>query len=139
MQHELDLSFNYVPITYGEIKEGEGGQPSQKAGELLQIANKSDKNLGDIVMRTEKRLSMFNIAIVWDDDICPTIHNHGFYRGNDKVKFSLEDYRNAQTFPEDYEFESVSQASYICGMSVPPVMIKRIVDKLLAQGVFDVK
>ena len=132
----LDMSFNYEPITYGEIKEGEGGQPSRKAKQLLQIASESDKSLGDIVMRTEKRVSMFNIAVVWDDDICPTIHNHGFYGGNDKVKFSIEDYRNAQTFPKDYQFENAAQASYICGMSVPPIMIKRIVTRLIESGLF---
>jgi DNA (cytosine-5)-methyltransferase 1 len=136
---EIDMSFNYEPIPFGKIKEGEGGQPSTKAKELLEIANKSDKSLGDIVARTEGRTSMFNVAVVWDDDICPTIHNHGFYRGNDKVKFSIEDYRNAQTFPEDYQFENVAQASYICGMSVPPLMIKRIVTRLIEAGMFDYK
>lgn len=139
LQHELDMSFNYEPITYGEIKEGCGGKPSEKADQLLKIATTMDKSLGDIVARTENRTSMFNVAVVWDDDICPTIHNHGFYRGNDKVKFSIEDYRNAQTFPEDYMFDSIAQAAYICGMSVPPLMIKRIVNRLLEQGVFDVK
>lgn len=139
LQHELDMAFNYEPIIFKTIKEGRGGIPSEKASQLLEIATTADKSLGDIVARTERRTSMFNVAVVWDDDICPTIHNHGFYRGNDKAKFSIEDYRNAQTFPEDYQFENIAQAAYICGMSVPPLMIKRIVNKLLEQGVFDVK
>ena len=133
----LDMSFNYEPITFGKIKEGDGGKPSEKAKQLLEIAEFTDKSLGDVVARIENRLSMFNVAIVWDSDICPTIHNHGFYRGNDKCKFSLEDYRNAQTFPADYQFESISQAAYICGMSVPPIMIKRIVTRLIEKGVFE--
>ena len=47
--------------------------------------------------------------------------------------------RNAQTFPQDYDFRSdtISGIGYICGMSVPPVMIKRIVTRLIEQGVFD--
>ena len=77
--------------------------------------------------------------IVWDDKISPTIMTKGFYRGNDKCKFSLEDYRNAQTFPKDYIFDSTSQAAYICGMSVPPIMIKRIVTRLIESGIFEVK
>jgi DNA (cytosine-5)-methyltransferase 1 len=133
----LDMSFNYKSIPFGIVKEGEGGNPSEKAGQLLKIATVEDKSLGDIVARTENRTSMFNIAVVWDEDICPTIHNHGFYRGNDKVKFSIEDYRNAQTFPRDYQFDSIAQAAYICGMSVPPIMIKRIVTRLIESGVFD--
>ena len=132
----LDMSFNYEPIYFREIKEGYGGTPSIKCDELLKIAKKTDKSMRDVVSRTENRVSMFNVAIVWGDDICPTIHNHGFYRGDDKCKFSLEDYRNAQTFPGDYKFDSISQAAYICGMSVPPVMIKRIVTRLIESGVF---
>jgi DNA (cytosine-5)-methyltransferase 1 len=131
------MIFNYAPIPFKVVKEGSGGAPSEKAKQLLEIAKFTDKNLGDVVKRTKNRVSMFNIAIVWDDDICPTIHNHGFYRGNDKVKFSLEDYRNTQTFPRDYQFESISNAAYICGMSVPPIMIKRIVTRLIESGVFD--
>ena len=75
----------------------------------------------------------------WDKDVCCTVQSHGMYRGNDKSKFSISDYRNAQTFPKDYLFESVAQASYICGMSVPPLMIKRLVTKLIEQGVYDYK
>lgn len=137
LQSDLDMSFNYAPILFGEIKDGIGGEPSKKAYELLQIAKPSDKSLGDIVARTEGRTSMFNVAIVWDSDVCPTIHNHGFYRGEDKEKFSIEDYTNAQSFPSDYKFDSVAQAAYICGMSVPPVMIKRIVTRLIESGVFN--
>lgn len=49
--------------------------------------------------------------------------------------------RNAQTFPRDYDFGSNVRGvwTYICGMSVPPVMMKRVVTKLIEQGVFDYK
>lgn len=136
--NRLDMSFNYEPVTYGEIKEGVGAKASETCFKLLSQATQNDRCLADVLIRTEGRNSRFNEMIVWDDDVCPTVHTHGFYRGNDKVKFSLEDYRNAQTFPTDYQFESVSQASYICGMSVPPIMIKRIVVRLVESGLFDV-
>ena len=135
----LDMSFNYAPITFGEIKEGTGAKVSETCFKLLSQAPPKDRCLADILIRTEGRNSRFNEMIVWDDDVCPTVHTHGFYRGNDKCKFSLEDYRNAQTFPSDYQFESVAQAFYITGMSVPPVMIKRIVTRLIESGVFDDK
>lgn len=136
--NELDMSFNYEPVTYGMIKEGIGANVTEGCFKLLQNAIKSDTSLADVLIRTEGRNSRFNEMIVWDDDICPTIHAHGFYRGNDKCKFSMEDYRNAQTFPQDYQFESVAQAAYICGMSVPPLMIKRIVLRLIESGLFEV-
>jgi DNA (cytosine-5)-methyltransferase 1 len=62
------------------------------------------------------------------------------YRGVEKTRVSCEDIINAQTFPQDYIFANRTRAEvqYICGMSVPPIMIKRIVTKLIESGVFDV-
>jgi hypothetical protein len=46
---------------------------------------------------------------------------------------------HAQTFPEDYDFmsDSCTGVCYVCWMSVPPVMIKRIVTRLIESGVFN--
>lgn len=137
MKHELDMSFNYEPITFGEIKDGEGGAVSEVVGELLSKATETDLSLADIIQRESGRWSRFNEKIVWDSHICCTVQAHGMYRGNDLCKLSMNDYRNAQTFPQDYIFESVAQAAYICGMSVPPIMIKRIVTRLIESGVFE--
>ena len=46
------------------------------------------------------------------------------------------DVTHAQTFPEDYDYLN-NKSEYICGMSVPPIMIKRIVTRLIEQGVYD--
>lgn len=70
--------------------------------------------------------------------VAQTIHNHGFYRGNDKTKFTVDDYRNCSTFAQDYNFGN-EVASYICGMSVPPLMIKRLMTRLIDSGLFDYK
>lgn len=132
----LDLNFNYKPIAYGQIKEGVGANVSQECKRLLNIATPKEKSLAEVLVGNNEKRSRFNEKIVWDKDICCTIQSHGMYRGNDKCKFSLGDYRNAQTFPKDYQFDSTSQAAYICGMSVPPIMIKRIVTRLIESGIF---
>ncbi len=130
----LDMSFNYEPITFGEVKEGVG-EPAA-CYELLCKAKPGDRCLADILIREEGRNSRFNEMIVFDDSIAPTIKTKGFYRGNDKTKFTDADYRNCSTFPSDYDWLG-QKASYICGMSVPPIMIKRIVTRLIEKGVFD--
>ena len=132
--YNLDMSFNYEPVLFGEAKEGVGGKAA--CYELLCKAKRSDKCLADILKREEGRDSRFNEMIVWDDMIAPTVHTHGFYRGEDKTKFSTEDYRNCSTFPSDYDWCGQS-ASYITGMSVPPIMIKRVVQRLIESGIFD--
>ena len=132
----LDMSFNYEPIKFKEIKDIEVITPSDSVIDLISKAiPNSDKTLADVLIRLEGRNSRFNECIVWDDNICPTIHHHGHYRGNDVSKFTRLDFIHAQTFPEDYD-EGKQNVNYICGMSVPPIMIKRIVTRLIESGVF---
>ena len=46
-----------------------------------------------------------------------------------------------QTFPQDYIFipDTYLNIGYICGMSVPPLMIKRLMTKLIESGLFGYK
>ena len=48
---------------------------------------------------------------------------------------SKETIRNAQTFPQDYDFmtDSVDNVKYICGMSVPPNMMANIATEIWNQ------
>ena len=59
----------------------------------------------------------------------------------EKTKLSGETLRNAQTFPQDFKFNSnlAGNICYLCGMSVPPVMMKRVVTRLIESGIFDYK
>ena len=137
LQNELDMGFNYEPIYFREIKDSVVVKPSESVIALIQNATPGiDKTLASVLQRTEGRNSRFNECIVWDENVCPTIHNHGHYRGNDLSKFTKIDFVHAQTFPEDYD-EGSQSVGYICGMSVPPIMIKRIVTRLIESGVFD--
>ena len=50
----------------------------------------------------------------------------------DGEKYSIHDYMATQTFPQDYDF--LDQApQYICGMSVPPVMMAQIAGAVYEQ------
>ena len=81
----------------------------------------------------------FSDKIVWDSDIMQKITANGkIFRGDDKTKISTADIINGSTFPQDYNFID-EKKRYICGMSVPPVMIKRIVPRLLVSGIFKEK
>lgn len=133
----LDTSFNYEPIKFKEIKSTEFSEPSESAKKLIGMAIPGiDKLFADVLERMENRRSRFNESIVWDENICPTITARGnCYRGNDVSKFTRLDYIHAQTFPEDYK-EGRQSIAYICGMSVPPVMIKRITNRLIESGLY---
>lgn len=141
---KIDMSFNYEPIPYGEIKDGTGiavGHETETYKMLCKAIDK-DKRISDTFVRLGEKEKWFNLRILWSKNVVQTIAASGdIYRGEEKTCASVEDMINAQTFPQDFWFDkrTYQNVKYICGMSVPPVMIKRIVTRLIEQGVFNYK
>lgn len=137
---EVDMYFNYEAITFGKIKEGIGAEPSEKAKILLDNALETDTKLSQAYERVYGKISWFTHILCRDNYVMPTVvaGHDCMWRFTEKTHCSNEDYRNAQTFPRDYDFGKEGVA-YICGMSVPPVMIKRLVTRLIECGLFDYK
>jgi DNA (cytosine-5)-methyltransferase 1 len=144
----IDMTFNYEKVPYKVFKsEGQEFSKEGKSGKLYQMfmrARPEDTSLADINMRETGKKSYFQCYIVHDDDVLPTIRAsraYECYRYEDKKKTTQEDVIHAQTFPEDYDFikNTFANISYVCGMSVPPVMMKRIIQRLIEQGVFKYK
>ena len=138
---DLDMSFNYEPITYGEIKDGVakplGEQTDYRRLTLASLPH--EKCIADVNLRLHNKNSGFQSYFVDDDSIIPTQRAKPDIIDRSAVAYiSKETIRNAQTFPQDYDFgnDTYSMVGYICGMSVPPVMIKRIVTRLIESGVF---
>ena len=142
----LDMSFNYEPVTYGAIKSGKGDEMNKdtRIYKLLCQAEENDRYLCDVVKRIEGKESLFNYVILQDRFMFPTLSAGSAVtpmRGKEKTYCTCEDMIHSQTFPEDYDFikKTRNNVQYICGMSVPPVMIKRVVTRLIEKGVFDYK
>ena len=139
----LDMSFNYEPVCFGTIKAGTGEKMNEETilYKWLCKANQEDKRIGDTLVRLGEKEKFFNERICWEHNIVQTVaSNGGMYRGTEKTRVSCEDIINASTFPQDYDFicRTRSNVQYICGMSVPPIMIKRIVTRLIESGLFKV-
>ena len=140
----LDMSFNYAPILYGDVKAGTGPEVNRntKAFRVLSLATPADKAFDVVYERIGEKPRQFSHRIVWNSDIMNTIAaKNDIYRGEEKTRLSIEDVIHCQTFPEDYDFieRKLDNVFYICGMSVPPVMIKRIVQRLIDQGLYKYK
>lgn len=145
--NNLDMSFNYAPITYGEIKDGKGKETTTK---MLAILNEAKENEKDGVAAWNRlynnggnKRMFFNTIIIHNKNVFPTVsagHNCLFDYEN-KTAVSKNDIIHASTFPEDYDFvnNSFANINYICGMSVPPIMTKRVVERLIDTRVFDYK
>lgn len=143
----LDMSFNYEPITYGMIKDGRGKTVTERMKAILCEVHLWEKDCVGAWNRLynnggSKRM-YFNQILCHNNNVFPTIsagHNC-LYDFENKTYISANDLICAQTFPQDYDFinDSFSNINYVCGMSVPPIMMKRIVTRLIESGVFDYK
>ena len=54
------------------------------------------------------------------------------FRMCDGLAMTKEDIINCQTFPQDYDFMD-QRAQYVCGMSVPPVMMAHVAHEVYEQ------
>jgi DNA (cytosine-5)-methyltransferase 1 len=137
---DLDMSFNYEPITYGDIKGGSVAPLGEGTDyhRLTLAALPHEKNIADVNLRLHNKNSGFQSIFVDDSSILPTLRAKPDIIDRKEVAYvSRETLIHAQTFPEDYDFvrNTMTNAQYILGMSVPPIMIKRIVQRLIESGV----
>lgn len=131
----INLKFAYEPITYGEIKSGEEKVAQGKMHEAIKQI-RDDETISDCMLRIYGVNSGITHRRAKTDDVFPTqIAGHDDIwvgSGNHPSKW---DVIHAQTFPEDYDFGK-EKVEYVCGMSVPPIMIKRLVTRLIESGIF---
>lgn len=127
------LKFNEPVIRYGEFKD-EKYKPMNLQTMLYsrwKKRSKRDNSIGDTVKRTENgKISQFNAMFVKDNKVPNTLT-----AGNAHIRFDVpgtisnRDIKIIQTFPQDYDFLD-QDVQYICGMSVPPLMMKRIAHEI---------
>lgn len=134
---KIKLEFNEAPIKYGEIKDNEY-RPLNKDTMTYERWKKriaSDVKLSDTIKRTENgKNSCFNTQYLKDERIPATIAAGG----SPPLRYDVPGYASdkdlitMQTFPQDYDFMGMN-AQYICGMSVPPIMMKKIAEQVKIQ------
>lgn len=133
---KITLKFDEKPILFGEVRTEHGipVDPKSKAYYTLSQRRLTDRHFGDINERKTGKCSGFGQMIIRDDEVCRTLTaNVGSnYRMTDGERFSFEDIINCQSFPQDYDFGS-EQPEYVCGMSVPPVMMANIANEVYEQ------
>ncbi|ERI10242.1 DNA cytosine methyltransferase [Aneurinibacillus aneurinilyticus] len=132
---KLQLSFNERPILYKEIRTGRGRPLSTDSLTYQRWLKRrpKDDNLGDITSRIEGKVKSFNSILVKDNKVLNTIASSScFIRYDEPYFISDEDIIRSQTFPQDYNFLN-ADVQYVCGMSVPPVMMRKISSEVYKQ------
>ena len=134
---KLNLVFDEQPIKYGEFKDTEYKSINKDSMTYERWKKRSNRdcNLGDTVKRTEDgKISSFNIQFLKDNRTPNTLPAGGSL----PVRFDVPGYASdrdikiIQTFPQDYDFCGTN-VQYICGMSVPPLMMKKIAEQVKLQ------
>lgn len=132
---KLQMVFDQKPILFSEVRE-ESGKPIPEtalAHKLLKYRKPTDRDLLDINKRTRRKNSGYTSAINHDDEPVQTITSAGYcFRMCDGMLMTDRDIINCQTFPQDYDFMD-QNVQYVCGMSVPPVMMANIASEVNKQ------
>lgn len=132
----ISLSFNKKPIYYGEFADEEF-VPLNKDTMTAKRWNRrksSDRTLADTTKRTENgKISGFNTSYIKKNEVSSTLTAGTRPLRFDKPGFiSDRDVKIISTFPLDYDFCD-NDAQYVCGMSVPPFMMKGVAEAVAQQ------
>lgn len=130
---KLILNFYERPIHFGEFRSEVGKEATEYAKADLSRRTKKDRCIADIRKRTKNKNSGFTAPIWHDEEICGTLTSSGeAYRYFDGMELSDSDIKLISSFPMDYDFGKKS-AKFICGMSVPPLLMARIAKEVQEQ------
>ena len=132
---KIRLDFHEKPILFGEVRS-EKGVPLKEGSRLKTLLDNrkpTDRKLADINERLSGHYKGFTNYIWSDDQVCGTIASGGsYFRMYDGMGMSKQDFINVQSFPQDYDFID-QNPQYVCGMSVPPVMMAQIAKQVELQ------
>lgn len=131
----LDMDFKEEPIMFGECADFKGREAKSKVIRFLwENRQHGDLNQGAANERLYGKGSSFNQTYVYLDRICPTLAS----KESCLIHFEQPRFLSASevccisSFPQDYNFAGQSP-QYICGMSVPPVMMAQVASRIYEQ------
>lgn len=131
----LELNFNDPPVLYRDIRTGDGStiNPESKTYARWHLKRPRDLNMGDVTEREEGKMSNFNTILLKGQKVANTLASSSVFLRDDVPRHISDlDIIRMQTFPSDYDFMDAS-VQYVCGMSVPPVMMQRIAEQIYLQ------
>lgn len=132
----IKLAFKEKPIVYGEFADKEYKLLNQNTLTYERWLKRSmkDDRIADTVLRTENgKISGFSSRYLKPNRVPGTMT-----AGSSMIRYDVyaapsdRDIMAIQTFPQDYDFCG-NDVTYVCGMSVPPVMMKKVSEQIYKQ------
>lgn len=132
----LNLRFNELPVPFRDVREPSGSERGITPWllDLLKHRRPTDDTIGKINERLHGMSWGYTWKIWKDHRPVPTLtaRNPMEIRDCDSLKSTDVDFRRVSTFPEDYRFCN-EETKYVCGMSVPPVMMAQVACRIRDQ------
>ena len=131
----LNLSFNEPTIIFGDVMDGKGRKiESEEMRKRWEARKPGDDDFGDVTTRLYGRRLTFNTQFAYADRVCncltgkedsTVLFDHPCYLSQSEVC-------SIASFPADYNFAG-NKPHYVCGMSVPPIMMAQIANQIYEQ------
>ena len=136
---KLQLVFDEKPVYYREFMDDDY-KPLNKDTNMYrnwQRRTKGDGSIGDINKKWDKKISGFSCSFIKPWEVSRTLTAGGRFIRFDKPGYiSDADVVKISSFPADYNFCG-QDPCYVCGMSVPPVMMANIASEVYEQWLKD--
>ena len=134
VEPHIDMSFNEPEIFYGEFADYKGKPFGKRMREMFDNRKDGDIDMAAAYLRLTGKRGFFNQNYLYEDRVCGTLTSHvdSIIPFIKPIYLSRSEVCNISTFPQDYDFCELSP-HYICGMSVPPIMMAQLATQIYEQ------
>ena len=132
---ELEINFNYPKVLFKEIKEEKREKfLSKNMLDIFKLKIQTDKSLRDTYFRNFNKVKYFSQYYAKIGSVLNTITSkpEANIIFTDGSFLTDKEIILASSFPLDFNFNNV-KVSYVCGMSVPPLMTYRLLTEIKNQ------
>ena len=134
VEPHINMDFNEPEIYYGEFADYEGKPYGKRMKEMFDNRKEGDIDMAAAYLKLTGKRGFFNQNYLYENKVCNTLTAHvdSTIPFKSPVYLSTSEVCNISTFPQDYDFCGFSP-HYICGMSVPPVMMAQVATRVYEQ------
>ena len=131
---KIDFEFDEKEILVGEIADRKGREIPKGMLAFWHNRQEGDKDISCASVRETGRLTMFNNSYIYNDKICPTLtaREDCLIHFDTPRYLSTAEVNKISSFPSDYDYQC-QKPHYVCGMSVPPVMMAQVASRVYEQ------
>ena len=133
----IDMEFNEPPILFGEVADNLGRPltPTTIQYKLWKEVRDGETDLASAAIRIYGKKKFFSTRLFYKDRVAWTLvpdYHCCLLHKDEPVFLSDSEIVKCSSFPSDYDNQD-QKVGYMCGMSVPPVMMAQVASRVYDQ------